>query len=214
MGGRIFSPKVPLAPGNCVFLFLARARNFSKCPRPRTGQNTIGPPFPTEKSCSREICGNPSRIAWWHFFRFRDPCCSGAQKGPCRAACLLAAACCRLLARRAGSTLVPSNLINRLKYHVLQLGDPNPNPQGGGRDHAARGPLPPQAPGDQFELAVRAPLLEELRRPANSRGVAQGQAWGQDRGSSWCLGIGIGVGGGGCLSVPWGPSPSTLGTNP
>ena len=28
-GGRIFSPNVPLAPGNCVFLFLAR--NFSKC---------------------------------------------------------------------------------------------------------------------------------------------------------------------------------------
>ena len=42
-------------------------------------------------------------------------------------------ACC-LLARQASSTLVSNNLINRLKYYVLQLGDPNPtlvpSPQG------------------------------------------------------------------------------------
>ena len=44
---------------------------------------------------------------------------------------LLLLACCLLsclLARRASSTLVPNNLINWLKYYVLQLGDPYPYP--------------------------------------------------------------------------------------
>ena len=35
----------------------------------------------------------------------------------------LVVACCCLLARRASSTLVSNNLIHRLKYYVLQLGD-------------------------------------------------------------------------------------------
>ena len=35
--GRTVLPKVPLAPGNCVFMFLTRARNFSRCPK--TAQN-------------------------------------------------------------------------------------------------------------------------------------------------------------------------------
>ena len=61
-----FSIKVPLAPGNCVFLFLARAQNSSKCPRPRTGQKPTKSVFPTgggptkKKSRSRESCEKPS----------------------------------------------------------------------------------------------------------------------------------------------------------
>ena len=47
LGVWFFYPKVPLAPGNCVLLFLARARNFTKCPPPKTGQNTTKSPFPT-----------------------------------------------------------------------------------------------------------------------------------------------------------------------
>ena len=41
---------------------------------------------------------------------------------------LLGVACLLLLARRASYTLVSNNLINRLKYYVLQLGDPYPYP--------------------------------------------------------------------------------------
>ena len=45
---------------------------------------------------------------------------------------LVACCCCCLLlaliARRASSTLVSNNLINRLNYYVLQLGDPYPYP--------------------------------------------------------------------------------------
>ena len=42
-----FSVSGALAPGNCVFMFSARARNFSTCPRPKTGQHTTKSPFPT-----------------------------------------------------------------------------------------------------------------------------------------------------------------------
>ena len=38
--GNIFSIKVPLAPGNCDFVFSAQARNFSECQRPEMGQKT------------------------------------------------------------------------------------------------------------------------------------------------------------------------------
>ena len=108
-GGRTFPPKVPLAPGNCVFLFLARALNFSKYPRPRTGPKPSKLPFPTtwgsdrKETWSPETCGKPSRIAWKHFFRFWDPFCSAGQKGACGASLLLPHC---LLARRASPTLV------------------------------------------------------------------------------------------------------------
>ena len=63
-----FLPKVPLAPGDCVFLFSARAWNFSKCPRPKTGQLPLNHCFRPmgvrpKKSCFRESCGKSSRIA-------------------------------------------------------------------------------------------------------------------------------------------------------
>ena len=35
LGRPDFPPKVPLAPGNCIFIFSARAQNLSKCPRPK-----------------------------------------------------------------------------------------------------------------------------------------------------------------------------------
>ena len=38
-GGRIFSPKVPLAPGNCPFLF--SIRNFSECQGAALGQKCL-----------------------------------------------------------------------------------------------------------------------------------------------------------------------------
>ena len=43
----LFSILGPLAPGNCVFLFLAQSRNFSKYPLSKTGQNTTKSLFPT-----------------------------------------------------------------------------------------------------------------------------------------------------------------------
>ena len=74
----------------------------------------------------KQVC-RPNTI----FFRFRDPCCSGAHKGPCGASCLLLACCCLLLIACLLDAQVPpwwsNNLINRLKHYVLQLGDPNPN---------------------------------------------------------------------------------------
>ena len=38
--------KVPLAPGNCGFVFTARARNFSPCQRPEMGQTPTDSLFP------------------------------------------------------------------------------------------------------------------------------------------------------------------------
>ena len=116
LGRPDFPPKSALAPGNCIFVFPAQARNFSKCPRPKRGRNTTKSPFPTgggpaEKEFlpKKVVENHPGQRGNIFFLRFRDPCCSGAQKGPCGVACLLAAcwlACC-LLARRASSTLVP-----------------------------------------------------------------------------------------------------------
>ena len=53
------------------------------------------------------------------------PAALGPAQGPeGLVACLLLAAC--LLDAQAPPEC-PSNLMNRLKYYVLQLGDPNPN---------------------------------------------------------------------------------------
>ena len=46
-GGWVSPKKVPLAPGKCIFVFPARARNCFKRPRPKMGQNTTKSPFPT-----------------------------------------------------------------------------------------------------------------------------------------------------------------------
>ena len=43
LGVRVFSPKVPLAPGNRVFLF--SARNFSKCQGAALGQKGLKPQY-------------------------------------------------------------------------------------------------------------------------------------------------------------------------
>ena len=94
-GRRICSPKVLLAPGNCAFLFSARVLDFSKCPRPRTGQNPSNSPLATTWDRKKVV---PEKVAENHpgprgniFFRFWDPGCSGARKGPCGASgCSLA----------------------------------------------------------------------------------------------------------------------------
>ena len=101
-GGRIFSPKVPLAPGNCAFLFLTGARNFSKCPQPKTGQNPSKSPFATtwgsdrKKLFTRKLRKTVPDSVVTFFFRFWDPFCSADQKGPCGASLLVA--CCLLVA--------------------------------------------------------------------------------------------------------------------
>ena len=107
-------------------------QNFSKCP---SGQNTSKLPIPagggpTEKKVV------PEKVAEKHpgcrgpiFFRFWDPLGSAVQKGPCwlpgPSCCLLA--CCCLLLQVQAPRRDTNNWINRLKYYVLQLGDPNPN---------------------------------------------------------------------------------------
>ena len=99
-GGRISPPKVPLAPGNCIFVFSARARNFSKCPRPKRAKTPLNHRFRPvgvrqKKRLSPIKLRKPipdSMVTL--FFRFRDPFCSGAQKGPCGSSLL---ACCCLL---------------------------------------------------------------------------------------------------------------------
>ena len=61
----VFSISGPLAPGNHVFPFLTRARNFCKClrpqNRPKSHQITVSD---RKKKCSQESCGKLSRIAW------------------------------------------------------------------------------------------------------------------------------------------------------
>ena len=105
-----FSVSGPLAPGNRVFLFLAQSRNFSKCLRPKTGQNTTKSPFPTgegpteKKSFPRKLRKTiPDSVVT--FFLILGPLLLWGPERALRAICCLLAA--SLLARRASSTLVP-----------------------------------------------------------------------------------------------------------
>ena len=52
LGRTNFFSKSALAPGNCIFLFLAL--NFSKCPRPKSGHNPTKSPFPTTWGSDRK----------------------------------------------------------------------------------------------------------------------------------------------------------------
>ena len=74
-----------------------------------------------KKSCSRVAENYPGWRGNIFFLDFGTSSALQSRKGPMELACLLL-----LLARRASSTLVPNNLINRLKHYVLQLGDPIP----------------------------------------------------------------------------------------
>ena len=134
LGRTDFFPKVPLAPGNCVLLF--SARKSSKCPRPRTGQNSSKAPLrppggPTlfPRKLRKPI---PDNVVPF-FFEFGTPSALRTRKGPVYLACCLLLVACRLLlvACLLLDAQAPpwwsNNLINRLKYYVLQLGDPNPN---------------------------------------------------------------------------------------
>ena len=102
-----FRFRIPVL-GNCGFLLLAQARNCSG--GPKRAKIPLNHRFrPRGDPTGEKVV--PEKVAEHHpgwrgtiFFRFRDPCCSGAQKGPCRAACLLT---CLLAARRVSSTLVP-----------------------------------------------------------------------------------------------------------
>ena len=75
---------MPLAPGNCVFLFSARARDLSKCPGPRTGQNPTKSPFPTgggpteKKVVPEKVAESVVTL----FFDFGTPVALGPEKGP------------------------------------------------------------------------------------------------------------------------------------
>ena len=80
-----FFPKVPLGPGYYVFRFLTRARNFSKCPRPKTGQNPSKLPFappggPTEKEVfPKKVAEIILESVVTFFPRFLGPFCSADQ---------------------------------------------------------------------------------------------------------------------------------------
>ena len=63
-------PQVPLAPGNCVLVFSARARNFSEGQGPKRGPKTTKALFPTgggltEKNVApeKEAGKHPPRLA-------------------------------------------------------------------------------------------------------------------------------------------------------
>ena len=109
--------------------FARRARNLSQCQRPKMGQSPTKSLFPAggglteKKNCHRGSCGKPSRIAWY-LLSISGPFCCGACPGLCGPS-LLAACCCLPDAQAPANW--PYNWINRLKFYVLQLGDPNPN---------------------------------------------------------------------------------------
>ena len=71
-----------------------------------------------------------------------------------------------LVARRASSTLVPNNLIDRLKYYVLQLGDPYPYPYPLPYPQALPLPLPYLQEGDGCGDAPAADASPERARGA------------------------------------------------
>ena len=88
-GNFFFPVSGALAPGNCVFLFLAGARNFSKCLRPKWAKNPINHRFrpvgfqPKNKLSPRQLRKTIPDSMVTFFFRSWDPCCSADQKGPC-----------------------------------------------------------------------------------------------------------------------------------
>ena len=98
-GSRIFLPKVPLEPGNCIFLFSARARNFSKCPRPERAEIPLNHRFrpvgpgPTKTVVPEKVVGNhPPDSVVTFCSRFGTPVALGPEKGPKGlVACLLLA---------------------------------------------------------------------------------------------------------------------------
>ena len=105
------------------------------------------------------------------FFQSWDLCCSGAQKGPCGAACLLLA--CLLDAQ--APPWWSNNLMNRLKYYVLQLGDPNPSHVMHSCRAAQPTPLPPLTTHysphttPPFQFPSPSPRAQLLRRQGQTQ---------------------------------------------
>ena len=79
---------------------------------------------PRKKFVPDKVAENHPRWRGNIFFRFGTSLAVGLARGP---EGLAAAACCLLLDAQAPPQ-GPNNLINRLKYYVLQLGGPSPNP--------------------------------------------------------------------------------------
>ena len=126
MGGWISDPKVPLAPGNCIFVFSARARTLSKC---QNGSNPTTSLFAAGGGPTRKKRSFPRRVHTTipdslvpFFFHSGTPSAEEPARGPAElAACLLP------LDAQAPPKR-PNRLRNRLKYYVLQLGDPTVDP--------------------------------------------------------------------------------------
>ena len=107
-------PKVPLAPGNRVFLFSAYTRNFTKCLPPKTGQNTTKSPFPPRGGPTGKKA-RPAKVAETipdsvvTFFSIFGPptlCRPKRALWGLLLSCLLSCSVACLLARRPSSTLV------------------------------------------------------------------------------------------------------------
>ena len=122
----LFPQRCPLAPGNRVFPFLTRAQIFSKCPRPKTGQTPVNHHLgvrPKKKLFPRKLRKIIPDSVLTFVFDFGTPSALRTRNGPVELACCLLA--CLLDAQ--APPWWSNNLINRLKYYALQLGDPNPN---------------------------------------------------------------------------------------
>ena len=107
MGQTDFPPKSALRYGkSCFFPFLTWARNFSKCPRPKTGQKPSKSPLATTwgsepkkmfmpKKLRKTI---PGTVVTFFPLDFGTPSPLGSRKGPAElvTCCLLLVACCLL----------------------------------------------------------------------------------------------------------------------
>ena len=106
-------------------------------PRAFLGQRGLDPPSfvlsrpwgsDWRKHKMQNSCRQPSGIACYHFFSISGPLLPGGPPGALRV-CVLLASCCLLAAACLLDTQAPpqwsTSLINRLKYYVVQLGDPN-----------------------------------------------------------------------------------------
>ena len=116
----------------CFFLFLTRARNFSNCPRPKRAKIPLNCRFqpvgvrPEKKIFPRKLRKTiPDSVVPFFPPDFGTPVALGPKNGPAGLACCLLLLACLLDAQ--APAWCTNNLINRLKFYELNLGDPNPN---------------------------------------------------------------------------------------
>ena len=105
--GRISPPKVPLAPGNCIVVFSARAQNFSTCSRSKRAKIPLNHRF-------RPVGVQPE--IFWHPIKLRKTIPDSVSKKIAKSATSTGKLCFSVFGPGPEFLQVPQ-VQNRPKYH-------------------------------------------------------------------------------------------------